>query len=242
MNADGTPKWRMAPSPHGSYWKEGMKLGYQDAGSVTLLKSTPPDRRKAAWLYLQFIISKTVSLKKSHVGLTFMRESDIWDKSFTERAPKLGGLIEFYRSPARVQWTPTGNNVPDYPKLAQLWWQNIGDASSGAKTPQAAMDALAAAQDSVMERLEKSGVQGACGPKLNKKETAGILVRQGREGRHHRAPAQARQREAEGRNHRLRRADQVVAGHPAEAGVELSTCPGRVMRLLERCTAEPGPR
>jgi len=172
MNADGTPKWRMAPSPHGSYWKEGMKLGYQDAGSATLLKSTPADRRKAAWLYLQFIVSKTVSLKKSHVGLTFIRESDIWDKSFTERAPKLGGLIEFYRSPARVQWTPTGNNVPDYPKLAQLWWQNIGDASSGAKTPQAAMDALAAAQDSVMERLEKSGVQGACGPKLNKKETA----------------------------------------------------------------------
>jgi glycerol transport system substrate-binding protein len=113
-----------------------------------------------------------VSLKKSHVGLTFIRESDIWDKSFTERAPKLGGLIEFYRSPARVQWTPTGNNVPDYPKLAQLWWQNIGDASSGTKTPQQAMDALAAAQDSVMERLEKSGVQKECGPKLNKKETA----------------------------------------------------------------------
>jgi len=172
MNADGTPKWRMAPSPKGSYWKDGMKLGYQDAGSATLLKSTPVDRRKAAWLYLQFITSKTVSLKKSHVGLTFIRESDIWDKTFTERAPQLGGLIEFYRSPARVQWTPTGNNVPDYPKLAQLWWQNIGDASSGAKTPQAAMDALAAAQDSVLERLEKSGVQGECGPKLNPKTSA----------------------------------------------------------------------
>jgi glycerol transport system substrate-binding protein len=172
MNSDGTPKWRMAPSPHGAYWKDGMKLGYQDVGSVTLLKSTPLERRKAAWLYQQFIVSKTVSLKKSHVGLTFIRESDIWDKSFTERAPKLGGLIEFYRSPARVQWTPTGVNVPDYPKLAQLWWQNIGDASSGAKTPQQAMDSLAAAQDSVLERLEKSGVQGDCGPKLNKKETA----------------------------------------------------------------------
>ena len=172
MNADGTPKWRMAPSPHGAYWKEGMKLGYQDAGSVTLLKSTPLDKKKMAWLYLQFINSKSVSLKKSHVGLTFTRDSDIWHKSFTERAPKLGGLIEFYRSPARVQWTPTGNNVPDYPKLAQLWWQNIGDASSGAKTPQAAMDALAAAQDAVLERLEKSGAQGACGPKLNPKTTA----------------------------------------------------------------------
>jgi glycerol transport system substrate-binding protein len=172
VNADGTPKWRMAPSPKGSYWKEGMKLGYQDAGAATLLKSTPVDRRKAAWLYLQFINAKSVSLKKSHVGLTFTRESDIWDKTFTERAPKLGGLIEFYRSPARVQWTPTGNNVPDYPKLAQLWWQNIGDAASGAKTPQAAMDALAAAQDDVMIRLERSGVQGACGPKMNPKTTA----------------------------------------------------------------------
>ncbi len=172
VNADGTPKWRMAPSPHGAYWEEGMKLGYQDAGSWTLMKSTPEDRRKAAWLYAQFTVSKTVSLKKSHVGLTFIRESDIWDPSFTERAPKLGGLIEFYRSPARLQWTPTGTNVPDYPKLAQLWWQNIGDASSGAKTPQQAMDALAEAQDKVMERLERAGVQGDCGPKLNEKRDA----------------------------------------------------------------------
>ena len=153
-NPDGSPKWRMAPSPHGAYWKEGMKLGYQDVGSATLLKSTDVQRRKAAWLYLQFLVSKTVSLKKSHVGLTFIRESDIWDKSFTERAPQLGGLIEFYRSPARMQWSPTGVNVPDYPKLAQLWWQNIGDASSGAKTAQQAMDGLAAAQDSVLGRLE----------------------------------------------------------------------------------------
>ncbi len=169
VNADGTPKWRMAPSPHGAYWKDGMKLGYQDAGSLTLLKATPADRRKAAWLYLQFIVSKTVSLKKSHVGLTFIRDSDLWDKSFTARAPKLGGLIEFYRSPARAQFSPAGINVPDYVRLAQLWWQNIGDATSGVKTPQAAMDALAAAQDSVMERLERTNAQGACGPKLNKK-------------------------------------------------------------------------
>jgi glycerol transport system substrate-binding protein len=172
MNADGTPKWRMAPSPHGSYWIDGMKLGYQDAGSWTLLKSTPVDRAKAAWLYAQFTVSKSVSLKKSHVGLTFIRESDIWHDSFTERAPQLGGLVEFYRSPARLQWSPTGNNVPDYPKLAQLWWQNIGDASSGAKSPQEAMDALAAEQDKVLGRLEKAGVQGECGPKLNEERDA----------------------------------------------------------------------
>lgn len=167
MNEDGTPKWRMAPSPHGAYWEEGMKVGYQDAGSWTLMKSTPTDRAKAAWLYAQFVTSKTVDVKKSHVGLTFIRESTINDKSFTERAPKLGGLVEFYRSPARVQWSPTGTNVPDYPKLAQLWWQNIGDASSGEKTPQQALDALCEAQEKVLERLEKSSVQGELGPKMN---------------------------------------------------------------------------
>lgn len=167
MNEDGTPKWRMAPSPHGAYHQDGMKVGYQDAGSWTLMKSTPVDRAQAAWLYAQFVVSKTVDVKKSHVGLTFIRESTIQHDSFTERAPKLGGLVEFYRSPARVQWSPTGTNVPDYPKLAQLWWQNIGDAMSGAKTPQEALDALCEEQERVLERLERAGVQGDIGPKLN---------------------------------------------------------------------------
>jgi glycerol transport system substrate-binding protein len=166
VNEDGTPKWRFAPSPHGAYWQDGMKLGYQDAGSWTLLKSTPDDRAKAAWLYAQFVTSKTVDVKKSHVGLTFIRQSTLDHESFTERAPKLGGLIEFYRSPARLQWSPTGTNVPDYPKLAQLWWQAIGDAASGAKTAQEAMDSLCAEQEKVMERLERAGVQGDIGPKL----------------------------------------------------------------------------
>ena len=176
MNEDGTPKWRMAPSPHGAYWQEGTKVGYQDAGSWTLMKSTPVDRAQAAWLYAQFVVSKTVDVKKSHVGLTFIRESTIQHDSFTERAPKLGGLVEFYRSPARVQWSPTGTNVPDYPKLAQLWWQNIGDAMSGAKTPQEALDALCEEQERVMERIERAGVQGDIGPLLNEPQDPQIWL------------------------------------------------------------------
>jgi glycerol transport system substrate-binding protein len=167
MNEDGTPKWRMAPSPHGAYWQDGMKVGYQDVGSWTLMKSTPVDRAKAAWLYAQFVTSKTIDVKKSHVGLTFVRESTIQHDSFTERAPKLGGLVEFYRSPARTQWSPTGTNVPDYPKLAQLWWQNIGDAMSGAKTAKEALDSLCSDMENVMARLERAGVQGDIGPVMN---------------------------------------------------------------------------
>lgn len=167
MNEDGTPKWRMAPSPHGAYWEEGTKIGYQDAGAWTLMKSTPVDRAQAAWLYAQFVVSKTVDVKKSHVGLTFIRDSSINHKSFTDRAAELGGLVEFYRSPARVRWSPTGTNIPDYPKLAQLWWQNIGDASSGEKSAQEALDALCKSQEKLLKRLQRARVQGQYGPKLN---------------------------------------------------------------------------
>ncbi|MBM3583876.1 MAG: carbohydrate ABC transporter substrate-binding protein [Alphaproteobacteria bacterium] len=177
VDDQGNPLWRMAPSPHGSYWKDGMKLGYQDAGSWTLFKSTPVDRRKAAWLYAQFVVSKTVDVKKSQVGLTIIRDSTIRHDSFTERAAKLGGLVEFYRSPDRVNWTPTGVNVPDYPKLAQIWWQQIGDVNSGAFTPQEAMDRLAGEMDQVMARMQAADEQaqtyGGCGPRLNEeKDTA----------------------------------------------------------------------
>ena len=180
----GKPLWRMAPSPHGPYWQEGQKLGYQDAGSWTILKSTPVDRAKAAWLYAQFVVSKTLDVKKSHVGLTFIRDSTVRHESFTERAPNLGGLVEFYRSPDRVLWSPTGINVPDYPKLAQLWWQNIGDVNSGAFTPQEAMDRLAGEMDQVMARMqaadEQANVYGGCGPRLNEEQDASAWL--GKEG------------------------------------------------------------
>ncbi len=180
----GKPLWRMAPSPHGPYWEEGQKLGYQDAGSWTILKSTPLDRAKAAWLYAQFVVSKTLDVKKSHVGLTFIRDSTVRHESFTERAPNLGGLVEFYRSPDRVLWSPTGVNVPDYPKLAQLWWQNIGDVNSGAFTPQEAMDRLAGEMDQVMARMqaadEQANVYGGCGPRLNDEQDPSAWL--GKEG------------------------------------------------------------
>jgi glycerol transport system substrate-binding protein len=176
VDDEGNPLWRMAPSPHGPYWQEGQKVGYQDVGSWTILKSTPTDRAKAAWLYAQFAVSKTVDVKKSHVGLTFIRDSSVRHDSFTERASKLGGLVEFYRSPDRVRWSPTGINVPDYPKLAQIWWQQIGDVNSGAFTPQEAMDRLAGEMDQVMARMqaadEGANVYGGCGPRLNEPKDA----------------------------------------------------------------------
>ena len=166
MYKDGKPKWRMAPSPKGAYWEDGMKLGYQDAGSWTFLKSTPIERVKAAWLYAQFVVSKTVSLKKTLVGLTPVRKSDIDAPALTKKAPYLGGLVEFYRSRGRDVWTPTGTNVPDYTRLSNFWWQYVGLAVSGKLDVPSAMQAMAKAFD---QTLADTGEEspGPCSPKLN---------------------------------------------------------------------------
>jgi glycerol transport system substrate-binding protein len=64
--------------------------------------------------------------------------------------------------------------VPDYPKLAQLWWQQIGDVNAGTFTPQEAMDRLAEEMDEIMARMqavdESDNVYGGCGPRLNEEK------------------------------------------------------------------------
>lgn len=169
MNEDGTPKWRIAPSPVGAYWDKGMKSGYQDAGSWTIPRSVPPERRKAAWLYAQFTVSRTVSLQKTLKGLTPIRKSDINSAVMTQRAPYLGGLVEFYRSRARNIWTPTGTNVPDYPNMAPLWWQHISKAVEGRQPVDQVMGNLATAMDNALLSLQKTS-KSACAPRLNTPE------------------------------------------------------------------------
>ncbi len=153
VGADGNPLWRVAPTPHGRYWDEGMKVGYQDAGSWTIPKNVKGQRRAMAWLWAQFAVSKTVSLKKFLVGGTPVRKSTIFSDYVTERQEKWGGLIEFYRSEERKKWTDTGLNVPDYPTLSALWWPNIARAIEGQVSPQQAMDAIAQAMDEAMSHM-----------------------------------------------------------------------------------------
>ena len=62
------------------------------------------------------------------------------------------------------------------PKLAQIWWQQIGDVNSGAFTPQEAMDRLAQEMDVTMARMERAdkanNTYGGCGPRLNAEKDA----------------------------------------------------------------------
>ena len=130
VNADGTPKWRMAPVPARRLLEGGHEARLPGRRLLDASASRRrPTARKAAWLYAQFVTSKTVVAEEEPCRPDLHpRQRHPATSSFTERAPKYGGLIEFYRCRRASQWTPTGTNVPDYPKLAQLWWQNVGDA------------------------------------------------------------------------------------------------------------------
>jgi len=154
VGLDGKPLWRVAPTPHGRYWDEGMKIGYQDAGSWTIPKNVKGQRRAMAWLWAQFAVSKTVSVDKFIVGSTPVRKSTIFSDYLTEHKDQWGGMIEFYRSESRKQWTDTGPNVPHYPTLSALWWPNIAQAIEGKLTPQQAMNNIAQQMDDAMLTME----------------------------------------------------------------------------------------
>jgi glycerol transport system substrate-binding protein len=164
VGADGKPLWRLAPTPHGRYWDEGMKVGYQDAGSWTIPQNVKGPRRAMAWLWAQFSVSKTVELKKFLAGGTPVRVSTVWSDHLTENKVQWGGLIEFYRSADRKKWTGTGPNVPHYPTLSAMWWPNIARAIEGELTPQQAMDTIARSMDEAMARMQLTKYSPQLGP------------------------------------------------------------------------------
>jgi glycerol transport system substrate-binding protein len=154
VDKDSRPVWRVAPTPHGKYWDEGMKVGYQDAGSWTIPWNVRGKQRAMAWLWAQFCISKTVCLKKFLVGGTPIRKSTIFHPYLTKNSYKWGGLIEFYRSPEEGKWTDSGPNVPHYPALSAIWWSTLAQAITGELTPEETMNTLAIKQDEMMGKLK----------------------------------------------------------------------------------------
>jgi glycerol transport system substrate-binding protein len=154
VDDNGLPRWRLAPTPHGRYWDEGMKVGYQDAGSWTIPLTTTGPRRAMAWLWAQFAVSKTVEVDKFIAGATSVRTSTIFSDYLSEHILEYGGLIEFYRSSEEYKWTGTGLNVPNYPLLSGFWWPNISQAIEGEITAQEAMDHIAHQMDTAMGQMQ----------------------------------------------------------------------------------------
>ncbi len=167
VNEEGLPVWRVAPTPHGRYWSEGMKVGYQDIGSWTIPKDTQGGRRAASWLWAQFCVSKSAALAKFIVGGTPVRHSTLKTAYVQKNKKHWGGLIEFYQSDGVNKWTDTGLNVPHYPLLFREWWPNLDNAIQGKISAQQAMDNIAQAQDKIMHTLPKTKY----GPRLNKQST-----------------------------------------------------------------------
>ncbi|MFT6152901.1 MAG: glycerol transport system substrate-binding protein [Crocinitomicaceae bacterium] len=163
LDDQGKTVWRLAPTPHGRYWDKGMKVGYQDAGSWTIPKSTKGGKRAAAWLWAQFCVSKSAALAKFKAGGTPVRHSTLATNFVQKNKSKWGGLIEFYQSDAINHWTDTGLNVPHYPLMFRVWWPNLNKAIKGEISAKNAMDNIAEQQDLIMGKLQLNKYT----PKLN---------------------------------------------------------------------------
>jgi glycerol transport system substrate-binding protein len=163
-DANGLPLWRLAPTPHGRYWDEGMKVGYQDAGSWTIPVTVEGPRRAMAWIWAQFAVSKTVAVDKFIAGVTPVRKSTVFSDYLSAHTREYGGLIEFYRSSESNKWTGTGLNVPDYPLLSGYWWPNIAQAIEGTITSQEAMDKIASDMDAAMSQMRMSRLSPVLNP------------------------------------------------------------------------------
>ncbi len=163
LDKEGFPIWRVAPTPHGRYWEEGMKVGYQDAGSWTIPKGVKGSRRNAAWLWAQFCVSKTVAVNKFVAGGTPVRLSTLKSHYVQENKRRWGGIVEFYTSDKETLWTDTGLNVPHYPSMSKVWWPEIAKAIKGDITSSQAMDNIAQKQDEILSKLKMSRLS----PKLN---------------------------------------------------------------------------
>lgn len=173
VGKDGNPLWRVAPTPHGRYWDPGMKEGYQDAGSWTIPLDTRGLRRHAAWLWAQFCVSRTVSLKKFVVGGTPIRKSDVHSDYLKKHSKEWGGLVEFYASKEQLNWTGSGRNLPHYPIMSLVWWPNLDKAITGEFSPQQAMDTIAREQDRLMSKMKLSKYS----PRLNKEEPVDVWLK-----------------------------------------------------------------
>ncbi|MCK7512562.1 MAG: carbohydrate ABC transporter substrate-binding protein [Desulfobacterales bacterium] len=154
------------------YWEEGMKLGYQDVRLVDLHE----ERRRWTGARRPGSIAQFVR-RQDHVAEEEPCGPDPHPRQrhqASSRSPTARRSSAAWSSStaARPAWPgpPPASTCPIIPKLAQLWWQNIGEAVSGEVTVDKAMDNLAEEMDKVLERIARSGTQGECGPKLNEKK------------------------------------------------------------------------
>ena len=158
-----------------------MKLGYQDVGSWTLLKSTPLERRKAALALCPVLRRQDDLAEEDHVGLTPIRDSPT---SATRASPSARpSSAAWSSSTAARRASPGRRRASTCPTIRS--WPSCGGRTSprpspARRRPQQAMDNLAKQQDEVLARLERAGIGGDCAPKLNPETSAERVVRRSR--------------------------------------------------------------
>ena len=195
-----------------------------------LRQTTTPTSTAAAWLYAQFVTAKTTSLKKSIVGLTPIRESRHPDRGHDRHGAQA-------RRPGRVLPQPGARGLDAHrhqrarlPEAGAAVVEERGAGGDGRED--------AAGRDGHPGRGDGPGA-GAAGARGHGQLRA-QAQRQGRPGevaeRQGRAVGEAGQREAQGRDDRLR---QAAAGVEGRQGALTAPEPACIVSLVRCCASRP---
>ena len=217
VNADGTPKWRMAPSPHGSYWKDGHEArlpgrGIVDAAEVDSRRPPQGGLALCAVRHLQDGLAEEEPCGP-HLHPRKRHLASVDDGTCAEaRRPRRVLPLARPRAMDADRQQRAGLSEARAALVAEHRRRGLG------REDPAAGDGRSGG--SAGRRARPSRARQCAGRMRTEDEPEDLgrgLDQEGCGRRHDRAAAQARQREAEGRDGGLRHAHQELARLAAEA-------------------------
>ncbi|MFN8828762.1 MAG: hypothetical protein ACK50Q_02800 [Labrys sp. (in: a-proteobacteria)] len=158
---DGRALWSVAPQPVGAYHGAEPALADRSTGWL-VLSSAGEKERQAAWLYAQFTVAKSVTLRKSLIGLAFSRRGDLASEATRAREGDLGDLLALYRFMAAgtAKAAPRAVSPGLVAALAPSWSQALTS-----ETTPALLERIAAEQDRVLAaRAAGAATDDPCAP------------------------------------------------------------------------------
>jgi glycerol transport system substrate-binding protein len=165
---DGSALWGVAPLPVSAYATTEPALRDRSTGWL-LFSGAGPKEQQAAWLYAQFTVAKSVTLRKSLIGLAFSRRGDLAHPVTRARDADMGGLFDLYRAmragPGQSS-TARALSPTLVAALAPAWTPVLGADAATASGP-VVLGPVAQSQDATLARLAASTPNDPCAPLLN---------------------------------------------------------------------------
>jgi glycerol transport system substrate-binding protein len=150
-------KWACAPVPISEkYFEYGMVRGYWDAEGWAITEGSK--HKEAAWLFAQFMTSKSVSVYKNLAGIMPIRYSTINSKQMSAHDKEWGGIMSLLQNSDFVNYNAGTDELwPGFPDTNEPVSTAVAEALGQKMSPQQMADLVAERLDFFL--LEKGFIK-----------------------------------------------------------------------------------